>query len=132
MGLTLTDPETTEEIIFSDWRQWPQMTGPGGKPWQATETTRQLAVAHRRAAAYELLVLAHLSPAGSSWAARYALLARAASRCTHGPLWLRSVTADVSLADLLYPVMAPHEQAAYTALSEAIDEQRRTTAKAAG
>lgn len=114
-----TPEEISQDLLFSEWRAWPELLASDGSPWVSNEISRQLATANRRAAVYQLMALAHISP-NAAFAGRYALLARVASRCTDGPLWLRSAKAGVQLGDLLYPAMGEHERQTFDVFTESI------------
>jgi hypothetical protein len=114
--------EVSQELLFDEWRGWPDMTASNGRAWNAPLMSRELAIANRRAAVYQLMALAHISP-NTAFAARYSLLAVVASRCTDGPLWLRSTKTNGTLAELLYPVMAQIQRDAFDALTESAREQ---------
>lgn len=119
--------DITGEVVFSEWRKWPEMTGSDGRDWVAPQMSRELATANRRAATYQLVTLAHMS-SSPAWAARYSLLAQVAYRCTDGPLWLRSTKIELTLAELLYPKLSEHERAAFDAFTESIQEAARANA----
>jgi hypothetical protein len=113
--------EQAQELLFDEWRNWPDMTGSDGRHWVAPQMSRELATANRRAAVYQLMALAHVSP-NPAFAARYSLLAVVASRCTDGPLWLRSTKVETTLGEQLYPVMTTYQRDAFDVLTESVRE----------
>lgn len=117
--------QALEDIIFRDWRSWGELTDAHGAPWTATQMAVQLARAHRRAAAYELLVLSHMSPM-LAWRARYALLARTATHVNDGPMWLRSVSSSLTWSAQLVPYMSDADRKAFEALHESIVEDHHS------
>lgn len=120
--MTLVPVDVAHELLFADWHQWPEMRDSDGSPWTGVNGLwPELATANRRAAAYQLIGLAQISHS-PAFAARYALLARTASRCTDGPMWLRSTATLGTLTERLYAFLTDTERAAFDALTMQIED----------
>lgn len=120
--MTLVPVDVAHEVLFADWHQWPEMRGSDGHPWMTgNKQAHDLAIANRRAAAYQLIGLAQISHS-PAFAARYALLARTASRCTDGPMWLLSTATLGTLTERLYAFLSDTERGAFDALTMQIED----------